>query len=62
MCYKLVPPGFGRRSITDDETDPSIIFAKLDKNEVKHFIGKIIVGKVLPFLKFFLFSNCYSKK
>jgi hypothetical protein len=28
----------GRRSITDDETDPSLKFAKLDKNEVKHFI------------------------
>ena len=74
MCYRVL--AWWRRSITDDETiitddetsitddetDPSIIFAKLDKNEVKHFIGKIIVGKVLPFLKFFLFSNCYSKK
>lgn len=62
MCSVAAPYMLGRRSITDDETDPSIIFAKLDKNEVKHFIGKIIVGKVLPFLKFFLFSNCYSKK
>jgi len=45
MCY-APGPYFGRRSITvnetfitDDETDPSIIFAKLDKNEVRHFIG-----------------------
>jgi len=38
MCY-APGPYFGRRAITDDETDPSIIFAKLDKNEVRHFIG-----------------------
>jgi len=64
MCYRGLP--WWRRSITDDETsitddetDPSIKFAKLDKNEVRHFIGKIIFGKFLPFLKFFLLGNCF---
>jgi hypothetical protein len=44
-CY-AAGPYFGRRSITDDETDPSVIFAKIDKNEVKHFITEILNDKV----------------